>query len=322
MRGFKSYDLFQKVTLDGLNQPTLIGSIFSISAITIMLYLFIREVINFYTPHIIKDTIVVQDKYPNELMHLEMNIDFNNLPCNLVSVDQEDSIGNHHFDLSDTIIKTKVTNTNKKSRFHNLGQNTEALFKAIESGDKCTLKGYLEISKVPGSFHISFHNYRPIYGRLKKEKPNLYNKINLNHQINYLYFGNLNVKKIKKFGIKPESFTHKNTLPNFLLNKKSKDYLYYIKVIPYELVDENWGTVDHYYQYSLSIKESDFDGDNDEMPILYMKYEFSPVTMRITLSKRDYLHFITHISAIIGGIFVVFSIFNKFIVGLFDAEKS
>ena len=45
MKGFSNLDLFQKVALDGINQPTLIGSIFSILAIALMIYLFIESLI-------------------------------------------------------------------------------------------------------------------------------------------------------------------------------------------------------------------------------------------------------------------------------------
>lgn len=319
MKGFSNLDLFQKVALDGINQPTLIGSIFSILAIALMIYLFINEIINFYTSKIIKDTIVHQDPNPYEKIHLELSIEFNHLPCNLISVDQEDSIGNHHFDLSDTITK-KATVSGIKKKFKNLGNNLNELITALENKDTCSIKGYLEISKVPGSFHISYHNYRPMFNHLRMINPKLADTATLNHKIKYLYFGNLNVRKIQKFGMQPVSFTHKQQLPNFLNNNISNEFFYYIKVIPYELVDENWGSVEHYYQYSLSIKESPFDFSRDNMPIMYMKYEFSPVTMRVTIAKRDYLHFLTHISAIIGGIFVVFSFLNKILVGLFEKE--
>ena len=318
----KNFDFFQKVSVDGLNQPTLIGSLFSVTAISLMIYLLIREVLDFYAPHIQKDTIVMQDTKPDELIPLELSIDFENLPCNLVSLDQEDSIGNHHFDNSETIKKKRVVKGGSQIDFRNQGQNHESLYKALEENETCSLVGHLDISKVPGSFHISFHNYRPIYSKLRTEKPNLSNKINLNHQFNYMNFGKVNPGRMKKFNMDPRSFTHRKELPNFFGQKVSNDYVYFVKVIPYLLVDENWRSEQQYYQYSISMKYSQFDGSNDDMPIIYMKYEFSPVTMKVTLKKRDYFHFLTHICAIIGGIFVVFSILNKFLVGLFDPDKS
>ena len=58
------------------------------------------------------------------------------------------------------------------------------------------------------------------------------------------------------------------------------------------------------------------------MPMILVKYEFSPITMRVTLQGRDYLHFLTHICAIIGGVFVVFSILNSILTSIFDFESS
>ena len=58
------------------------------------------------------------------------------------------------------------------------------------------------------------------------------------------------------------------------------------------------------------------------MPIILIRYEFTPITMRVTIQKRDYLHFLTHICAIIGGIFVIFSIINKVFVGMCDFSSS
>lgn len=65
---------------------------------------------------------------------------------------------------------------------------------------------------------------------------------------------------------------------------------------------------------SVSHKEQEFDPREDDMPIVLVKYKISPVTMWETIPKRDYLHFWT----IVGDIFVVFSIVNRFLVGLFD----
>ena len=107
-------------------------------------------------------------------------------------------------------------------------------------------------------------------------------------------------------------------LPNFLGLKNKNNFDYFIKIIPYQFVDENRGTSEYSYEYSISYKESDFVEERDDMPIILIRYEFTPITMRVTIQKRDYLHFLTHICAIIGGIFVIFSIINKVFVGMCD----
>lgn len=89
------------------------------------------------------------------------------------------------------------------------------------------------------------------------------------------------------------------------------NYNYFIKIIPYMLVDENWGSTYYAYSFSLTSKSTPFNAYHDEMPIVTVRYEFSPIMMKVTHLKRDYLHFLTHVSAIVGGVFVVFSIINR-----------
>ena len=78
-----------------------------------MIYLFCREIITFYNGEIKKDTVVIQDANPSEMIDLDLNMEFSHLPCNLVSLDQEDSLGNHDFDISDTIKKYRRTKSAK-----------------------------------------------------------------------------------------------------------------------------------------------------------------------------------------------------------------
>ncbi|MCQ2817630.1 MAG: endoplasmic reticulum-Golgi intermediate compartment protein [archaeon] len=322
MKAFKSFDLFQKVSNKEMVKSTIFGSLLSVTAITLMIYLFCREIITFYNGEIKKDTVVIQDANPSEMIDLDLNMEFSHLPCNLVSLDQEDSLGNHDFDISDTIKKYRVIPKQGKSEFRNAGQNAPLLYKALEANETCSISGHIKISKVPGSFHISFHNYRPLYSQLRREKPDLAKNIKVAHNLKYLYFGSLNWKKIRKFGLTPRSFTHIGELPNFMGDNVSNDYAYFLKIIPYELIDENWGSTLYYYQYSLSTKKMPFSAGMDDMPIVYVKYEFSPVTMRVTIKKRDFLHFLTHVCAIIGGVFMVFSMLNQIFSSVFDSDKN
>ena len=192
------------------------------------------------------------------------------------------------------------------------------LFTAIQNGEGCMLRGHLDISKVPGDIHVSFHSYRGKWNALKARRPDLASKINMAHQFISLSFGNMEQYKLFKYGILPRSFYRYGEMPDFLSKNINQNYIYYIKLIPYTFIDENNGSINHSYQYSISYKEQEFDPREDDMPIVLVKYEFSPVTMRVTIPKRDYLHFLTHVCAIVGGIFVVFSILNRFLVGLFD----
>lgn len=101
-------DFFQKISMDNVTQPTLIGSFLSIFAIILMIYLLLRDIIDFYTTKTKKDAIVLQDKNQYEKIPLHLQLELPNLPCNLVSLDQEDTLRNHRLDISDTIKKYKL----------------------------------------------------------------------------------------------------------------------------------------------------------------------------------------------------------------------
>ena len=317
--GLKNFDFFQKITVDNVTQPTLIGSLLSLSAISIAILLLIREVMDFYSPQVKTDSIVLQDENTTEKIKLNLNLKFNHLPCGLLALDQEDSLRNHRSDISDTVRKNIIT---KAGAIEGVDKNKQMmendLFTAIQNGEGCMLRGHLDISKVPGDIHVSFHSYRGKWNALKARRPDLASKINMAHQFISLSFGNMEQYKLFKYGILPRSFYRYGEMPDFLSKNINQNYIYYIKLIPYTFIDENNGSINHSYQYSISYKEQEFDPREDDMPIVLVKYEFSPVTMRVTIPKRDYLHFLTHVCAIVGGIFVVFSILNRFLVGLFD----
>ena len=53
----------------------------------------------------------------------------------------------------------------------------------------CYLNGKFEIDKVSGNFHISFHNYMPLYYKLLKLNHDDFMKLNMSYEIEELIFG-------------------------------------------------------------------------------------------------------------------------------------
>lgn len=323
MKGIKTLDFFQKISLDNVSQPTIVGSLLSLFAMGLMVFLLMRELIDFYSPHIKTDSIVFQDPNPTEKIKFNLAMKLYHLPCHLASLDQEDSLRNHRLDISDTIKKSVLTKAGKYSIFdQKMSLKSDSLYKSIEDVDGCNLAGHIPITKVPGNVHLSFHKYRAQWSLLKAQKPELADQVNLSHQFVSLHYGTNKNVNLKKFGFDPRSFYRTADLPNLQNTNPRKNYDYFLKIIPYQFIDENRGTHEDAYQYSISFKESDFDPREEEMPIILMRYQFSPISMRVTLEKRDYLNFLTHICAIIGGVFVVFSLFNRFLVSLCDCSSS
>ena len=319
MRGIKGMDFFQKISMDNVTQPTLIGSFLSIFAICLMIFLFLRDVIDFFTTKTKTEAVVIQDKnqYEKIPLHLELNLPY--LPCNLVSLDQEDTLRNHRLDISDTIKKYKIKKGNHRELYEKNKNNFDSLIEGISNNEGCLVQGYVEITKVPGNIHLSFHAYGNEWGNLKMKRRDLANKISVNHKFFNFLFGKVGLKHISRYRIGSRGFFRMNDLPDFKnLKNKNNNFDYFIKIIPYQLIDENKGSESYSYEYSISYKESPFVEERDDMPIILIRYEFTPITMRVTILKRNYLHFLTHVCAIVGGVFVIFSLLNKIIVGMFD----
>ena len=320
---FKAFDFFQKVTLDNVTKPTLIGSLLSLSAISIMVFLFFRQLIDFYSYHTKTDSVVHQPQNADDQISVNMELLFNSVPCNLLSLDTVDIMNNHKGDISDTLQKKKYYHSNRKIGEKFLTNRDVAnLAKAVNNNEGCALVGKIKVNQVPGEYHISFHNYRGLWRDFNQKHRDLVSKIKLSHSFQSLSFGDTSKRVVKRFELDPNLFFRNFENINTFADNQLLNYNYFVKIIPYMLVDENWGSIYYAYSFSLSSKSTPFDPNYDEMPIVTIRYEFSPIMMKVTHLKRDYLHFLTHVSAIIGGVFVVFSIINRLATNLiYSSDK-
>ena len=320
---FKAFDFFQKVTLDNVTKPTILGSLLSLSAISIMLFLFFRQLIDFYSYHTKTDSVVHQSKNADEQISVNMELLFNSVPCNLLSLDTVDIMNNHKGDISDTLTKRKYYHSNQRiAERYVTNRDVAELAKAVKNNEGCALIGNIKINQVPGEYHISFHNYRSLWRNFNQNNKDLVKKVKLSHSFRSLSFGNTPKRVIKRFELDPDLFYRNFENINTFGDSQLMNYNYFVKIIPYMLVDENWGSPYYAYSFSLSSKATPFNEQYDEMPIVTIRYEFSPIMMKVTHLKRDYLHFLTHVSAIVGGVFVVFSIINRFATNLvYNSDK-
>ena len=321
--GFKTFDFFQKVTLDNVTKPTLIGSLLSLSAISIMIFLFLRQLIDFYSYHTKTDSVVHQPKNADEQISVNMELLFNSVPCNILSLDTVDIMNNHKGDISDTLTKKKYFHSsNKIGEKYITNRDVANLARAVNSQEGCALVGKIRVNQVPGEYHVSFHNYRSLWRDFNQKHKDLVPKIKLSHRFKSLSFGDTTQRVVKRFELDPHLFFRRFDDINTFKDNQILNYNYFIKIIPYMLVDENWGSTYYAYSFSLTSKSTPFNPQYDEMPIVNIRYEFSPIMMKVTHLKRDYLHFLTHVSAIIGGVFVVFSIINRISTNLiYSSDK-
>jgi len=324
----RSLDFFQKISVDNLTKPTLVGSILSMSAISIIVFLLFREISHLFSPIVKKSSDVIQDRDHHSKINVNLEINFPNIPCNLISVDQEDSIGNHRMDISDSLAKDYLDKDGKLSVYNSNENGIESLIQAVTQNKGCKIHGVVSISKVPGDIHISFHNYGYLYNSLMIDRKDLFDKLQLNHKLNSLTFGDVanNQNLLRKFDFSIEdnkinSFNQNSNLPSFLDEKKRKNYMYFIKLIPHRFRDTFYAKEDIGYQYSMTSRSADLDEEEIRMPVVIIQYDFSPISMVLRLESTSLLHFLTNVCAIVGGVYVFFSILNRFLIGLFDSKE-
>lgn len=171
-----------------------------------------------------------------------------------------------------------------------------------ETGEGCNIKGFLEVSKVAGNFHFacgkSFHH------------PNLnvpeildlqLGSFNISHKINRLTFG-------KDF---PGAV---NPLDGAEWKEPALSgiYQYFIKVVPTIYTDIR-GRKIHSNQFSVTEHYRDGNTYPKSPAGVYFFYDFSPIKVIFTEENKSFLHFLTNVCAIIGGVFTVAGIIDSFV---------
>ncbi|KAG6505135.1 endoplasmic reticulum-Golgi intermediate compartment protein 3-like [Zingiber officinale] len=172
----------------------------------------------------------------------------------------------------------------------------EGLFQQIkdEKGEGCNIHGLLDVSKVAGNFHFSV-------GKSIHQSGIHTHDYNITHKINKLSFG-------KKFpGVV-------NPLDGVQWNQggSSGMYQYFIKVVP-TIYQDMRGHKIQSNQFSVTDHFRDGNAQPDHLHGVYFFYDFSPIKVIFTEENRSFLHYVTQLCAIIGGVFTVSGIIDAFV---------
>jgi len=266
----KTVDVYRKVPKD-LTEASIPGGVITIMCAIVLIVLFISEFwayINVSTT----STLFVDVDRGGDSLRINLHISLPNLNCDILSLDAQDIMGKHMTDVSTHIRKTK-----------------------INSDQGCNLKGFLDVSKVAGNFHISSHG--------KAFMPNL----NLEHTIHELSFGDANTILAKRnAGLVTASFNPLDGMHKESNEQNNLNFEYFIQVVPtsFETID---GEQFHSYQFTVNSATWGQDGHGHQMnayiPSIYFRYEFSPITVKFTQSREGFFHFTVQLCAIVGGVF-------------------
>lgn len=172
-----------------------------------------------------------------------------------------------------------------------------------EEGEGCNVYGSLEVNKVAGNFHFapgkSFQQSNMhVHDFLAFQKESF----NVSHTINELSFG-------------PHFPGVVNPLDKTvrIQTTSSGMYQYFIKVVPTVYKDirgqkiqtNQFSVTEHFRTVEAGMGRS--------LPGVFFFYDLSPIKVNFNQTKTSFLHFLTNVCAIVGGVFTVFGILDAFV---------
>ncbi|KAM7516803.1 hypothetical protein LguiA_006386 [Lonicera macranthoides] len=172
-----------------------------------------------------------------------------------------------------------------------------------EEGEGCNVYGFLEVNKVAGNFHFapgnSFHQSNVhVHDLLAFQM----DSFNLSHKINRLAFGDYFPGVI-------------NPLDRVQWTQETPSgmYQYFIKVVPTVYTDASGHTIQS-NQFSVTEHSRPTNiGLFQALPGVFFFYDLSPIKVTFTEEHVPFLHFLTNVCAIVGGIFTVSGILDSFV---------
>lgn len=175
----------------------------------------------------------------------------------------------------------------------------------IEINEGCRIYGYLQVNKVAGNFHIApgrsfVQNHIHVHDMQNLAKI----EFNTSHKITHLSFGQ-------------DYPGQENPLDNSLQLAKegSMMFHYYVKIVPTTYVKIDGETI-FSNQYSVTRHQKVISGGffgEQGLPGTFFTYELSPMMIKYTEKHRSFMHFLTGVCAIIGGIFTVAGIIDSLV---------
>eukprot|EP00929_Paragymnodinium_shiwhaense_P057577 TRINITY_DN28825_c0_g1_i1.p1 TRINITY_DN28825_c0_g1~~TRINITY_DN28825_c0_g1_i1.p1 ORF type:complete len:365 (-),score=53.90 TRINITY_DN28825_c0_g1_i1:67-1161(-) len=347
MKALKRFDLYRKVPRD-LTEPTLSGGVVSFGTIAVALYLFLSEFMIFLQ-HRWDSEMFIDESKTEEKLQINLDVTLPALPCELLSFDAQDVMGSHEVDAHGNLFKERLTSNGdviskeemkgshygassgltRHYSFNYDNGDVERIKQMIHSGEGCRVFGYVKVNRVPGNVHLSTYSHSYLFGSLYQETRN----INITHKINHISFGvDTDIAHVKRNFkgtgvvspldgmlqvVLPKSTTTTTTRQDdlgfhfgslFGGSSNTAIFEYYTKVVPTTYVPLGSPPV-NVFQFTANSNKI----VNQQMPSLYLRYDFAPVTVKYTERRESFSHFLVQICAVIGGVFTIAGMLDSFI---------
>ena len=274
-----------------------------------MALLFLNELINFLTNKTSSRMYVDVNRGADKLK-VNLDIDIDNIPCDLLAILTSDALGERSSDIKGEIIKSRLDKKGRKLdniKYEVSEPNYDKIKTEILHNEGCNLKGNFFVDAVPGSFLITSGFYGGTVQRLASEG---LLKINAQHKINEISFGETSQRYLvwSNFGKQISKLSYSLNDVKKKYQQFTNVYQYYLKIVPTKYLSYKDEINDYQYTYNSYAERG-----IQEMPSMHFRYDLSPITVEYKLYKETFLNFIINIFAILGGVFTVTGIIDAII---------
>lgn len=170
----------------------------------------------------------------------------------------------------------------------------------------------MQVAKVAGNFHLApgrsfeqgnmhVHDLAPFQGRV----------LDFAHTVKTLSFG-------KQYPGMRNPLDNVQNPPKGTPQEALGMFSYFLKVVPTIYTDLGDDSV-HSNQFSVTEHYQEAGpGKGRHVPGLFFFYELSPIKIKITEQRNSFLHFLTNVCAVVGGVFTVSGIIDA---GIYHGER-
>ncbi len=177
----------------------------------------------------------------------------------------------------------------------------------------CRVAGNVRVRKVAGVLHVSApRTLTNMEGRLAFTiSPETMATYNASHVISHLSFGPPFPGQVS-----PLDGVVSTQVPS------TASYQYHIKVVP-TLFEYLYGTTVDSQQFSVSDFVQAFDPSANTYihPGVWLRYDFSPIMVRLVETRRSFAQFVISLCAILGGLFAISGVVDQVFYRALEGRK-
>jgi hypothetical protein len=318
-----SLDIFGKLK-DRQSASSMLGGVTSLIALVFVVILVSIHISRMKSENLHRELKIDFHKIDQ---HVEGDIDITlfNAPCDLVSLDYQDYLGEDIHDIHVTKQYINKAGNSQGAPTFEWGKpvDVNSVKERIKDWPGCRLSGkFTEIMKVNGILLISFVDHLGVYNEMVQTGVNT---IDMQYKIDHLYFGPIEKNQLIQRRLSPYHEDIHSELNPFKDEKPHTNGKFmahiHMQVFPFEVIDDiNKETLSS-YQYSYIKNYKDITEAVQTGPLITFRLQFLPIVSVYHIKVLPKFKTVVGILGACGGIFSIFGILNAVLSAFSKKER-